>query len=209
MQLRIRKLIAWILFLGATAVLCAALAAWQYPSKAMEAYNFIRPKLIVGGGKQCLQNLESRGVEFQPLNEFGQGRCLVKTPVSISKFTETELSSPVVMNCRFATKVDDWLMDIGAEKVEHFGTYNCRNIAGSGILSEHSFGTAIDISAIDGASILKNWDDQTSGGQSLRDAARKACKYFVNVLTPESNAAHADHLHLDTGIGFCADKLRL
>ena len=169
--------------------------------KVVDGYNEIRPRLVRGGGESCLRELKERGVEFRELKEFGKGQCTVKTPVSVSRFSSTELSSPVVMNCRFATKVGDWLDQIGAKKVEHFGAYNCRTIAGSGVLSEHSFGNAIDISSIDGASILKDWEDKSAKGQALKFAAEQACRYFINILTPESNAAHADHLHLDRGVG--------
>lgn len=201
--MKVLKRIAVLLFLLVTTTgLFAAWAVWKYPEKVVEGYNEIRPRLIRGGGEACLLDLKERGVEFRVLKEFGEGQCAVKTPVSVSRFSSTELSSPVVMNCRFATKVDDWLGQIGATKVEHFGTYNCRTIAGSGVLSEHSFGNAIDISSIDGASILKNWEDKDAKGTVLKSAAEQACRYFVNVLTPESNAAHADHLHLDAGLGF-------
>ena len=59
-------------------------------------------------------------------------------------------------------------------------------------MSQHSYGNAIDISSIDGVSIKDSW----------QEAAKVACKHFTNVLTPASNAAHHDHLHLDNGMGF-------
>ena len=59
-------------------------------------------------------------------------------------------------------------------------------------MSQHSYGNAIDIAAIDGIPISTNW----------RASAKKACWYFNNVLTPETDRAHHDHLHLDNGLGF-------
>ena len=77
--------------------------------------------------------------------------------------------------------------------------YNC------GLMSEHSFGVAIDISEIDGAVVSKHWKENGSKGEKLRDAASAACKYFSNVLTPETNRLHHNNLHLDSGIGFQCD----
>ena len=56
---------------------------------------------------------------------------------------------------------------------------------------QHSYGNAIDISVIDGVSISANWEGP----------AEKACRHFTNILTPATNAAHQDHLHLDKGMG--------
>ena len=72
-------------------------------------------------------------------------------------------------------------------------------------MSEHSFGTAIDISEIDGASVLHDWDDKASKGNILRKAALAACSYFSAVLTPESNRLHKNHFHLDNGLAFRCD----
>ena len=38
------------------------------------------------------------------------------------------------------------------------GTYNCRTIANSKIMSEHSYGTAIDIFQIDDANVKNDWN---------------------------------------------------
>ena len=72
-------------------------------------------------------------------------------------------------------------------------------------MSEHSFGTAIDVSAIDGAVVSKHWKDKGSKGQKLREDLSVACKHFSNVLTPETNRLHHNHFHLDTGVGFRCD----
>jgi len=71
--------------------------------------------------------------------------------------------------------------------------------------SEHSFGMAIDVSAIDGAVVSKHWKDKGIKGDTLRKAASVACKHFSNVLTPETNRLHHNHFHLDSGVGFQCD----
>jgi hypothetical protein len=72
-------------------------------------------------------------------------------------------------------------------------------------MSEHSFGVAIDVSAIDGAVVSKHWKDKGIKGDTLREAANVACKHFSNVLTPETNRLHHNHFHLDSGFGFQCD----
>ena len=99
----------------------------------------------------------------------------------------------------------NWLEEIEAKHITHMGTLNCRERRGSGLMSEHSFGVAIDISAIDGAVVSKHWKDKGIKGDTLRKAASVACKHFSNVLTPETNRLHHNHFHLDSGVGFQCD----
>ena len=41
----------------------------------------------------------------------------------------------------------------------------------------------------------------TEKGEILKKAYRVACKYFNNILTPDSDKAHYDHFHFDNGFG--------
>ena len=95
--------------------------------------------------------------------------------------------------------IADWFEEIEAEDVQHMGSYNCRKIANTDIWSQHSFGTALDIASINGASLKKDWFTDSTKSEYLREAAFVACDYFANVLTPDYNAAHHDHFHLDHG----------
>jgi len=171
------------------------------PGKIIEIYNQTRPKIISGGGDACIAELSQTSINYTVLDDIREGQCLVKDPVRITKFSNTTLSAPLVLNCKTALKTDDWLNDIEAKHIDHFGTYNCRSMRGSNVASEHSFGTAIDIAAIDGASVQRDWDKETTKGALIRSAADVACAYFSNVITPEHNALHYDHLHLDMGYG--------
>lgn len=93
-------------------------------------------------------------------------------------------------------------------RLEHLGTANCRRIGGgeTGNWSEHATGNAIDIAAFvlaDGRriSVLGDWDRKGPGTEPKADFLRlvrdRACASFSTVLSPDYNAAHADHLHLD------------
>lgn len=99
--------------------------------------------------------------------------------------------------------------------VEHFGTNNCRRIGGGdrGAWSEHAIGNAIDIAAFklaDGRRIVvrSNWNAPSRPAAFLHAIRNAACAEFATVLSPDYNAAHADHLHLDQasrgGVGWSA-----
>jgi hypothetical protein len=87
--------------------------------------------------------------------------------------------------------------------IRHAGTYACRNINREkfGRLSEHAFANAIDISAFtlaDGTAIsIRDWKDQGAKGRFLRAVRNGACRIFGTVLSPEHDAAHSTHFHID------------
>jgi hypothetical protein len=91
-------------------------------------------------------------------------------------------------------------------RVEHYGTYACRNVYGraEGRRSEHAFANALDVAAFrtDGGrriSVLRDFRREDAKGRFLRRVRSAACGPFRTVLSPDYNAAHADHLHLDYG----------
>ena len=174
-------------------------------SLVISTYNKYRVVFLDGGGENCLKELEQTEAVFKPLGNQGTETCPVKNAVRISRFKDTTLSSSVILSCPTAVDTANWLEEIEARHVTHMGTLNCRERRGSGLMSEHSFGTAIDVSAIDGAVVSKHWKDKGSKGDTLREAASVACKYFSNVLTPETNRLHHNHFHLDSGVGFKCD----
>ena len=171
-------------------------------SFVISTYNKYRVVFLDGGGENCLKELEQTEAVFKPLGNQGTDTCPVKNAVRISKFRDTTLSSSVILSCPTAVDTANWLEEIEAKHITHMGTLNCRERRGSGLMSEHSFGVAIDVSAIDGAVVSKHWNDKGSKGEKLREAASAACKYFSNVLTPETNRLHHDHFHLDSGVSF-------
>lgn len=86
--------------------------------------------------------------------------------------------------------------------IEQFGTYNCRDIAGSAVLSEHAHARAIDIAGFVLASgkritVARDWQGGDAESLFLRDVRDGACRLFSTTLSPDYNAAHHDHLHLD------------
>jgi hypothetical protein len=86
-------------------------------------------------------------------------------------------------------------------------TYDCRrrNNLPTGKLSEHSVGSAIDISAFtfDDGTVISVGGGYRAGSveNAFIGAVRgSACLYFTTVLGPGSDSHHSDHLHLDLSV---------
>jgi len=195
------KLLKIFSFVVLSMLAVAVLLAFFRPDSLIRNYNQFRPQLVTGGGADCFDNLTQKNVKFSRLGNMSQNICLVKDAVRIEAFPHTKLSGPVILNCRTALATQNWFEKIKAKSVTHLGTYNCRTMRGSGVMSEHSFGTAIDIASINGSSVKLHWDEKSDRGAYIRKAARLACDYFSNSITPNHNALHHDHLHLDMGYG--------
>jgi hypothetical protein len=86
--------------------------------------------------------------------------------------------------------------------IEHFGSYNCRHIAGQRAWSEHAIANAVDIAGFrlaDGKwiTVARDWKGSGPEATFLRRVRNGACRLFATTLSPDYNAAHHDHLHLD------------
>jgi hypothetical protein len=129
-------------------------------------------------------------------------------------------SSPPLLTCGMALALASFERIVQDEakrhlrspvaRVEHLGTYSCREIAAyPGWVSEHSYANAIDLARF----VLKNGTvvdvlhdfDLREGpakrpaGAFLRAVSRRANDedVFSHVLTPFFNAGHKNHFHLD------------
>ncbi len=88
--------------------------------------------------------------------------------------------------------------------IEHIGSYNCRRLYGrdSGDWSEHATADAFDIAGFvlaDGTriTVVRDWDGDPNKAAFLRAVRDGACDLFSTVLSPDYNAAHRDHFHID------------
>lgn len=173
----------------------------------------------------CFADLSRDGLRFSPLpdRDFGGG-CQVIGAVQL-----IDIGVPVTnlkaMRCGLARAFSGWVRGavapaarqmLGSDlvRVESMGTYACRAVVGSaaaaGRLSGHAIANAVDVSGFvlqDGRRITI-----TTGWQSpdpevrdfLRTIRASACRRFGTVLSPDYNAAHYNHLHLeDDRANFC------
>jgi hypothetical protein len=118
-----------------------------------------------------------------------------------------------ILDCKAATAVGLWLRDMAlplteatlGSPVAAMGTgpgFECRNRnrAKTGKLSAHANGLAIDMAMIrlvDNRTLVVEQPNGEAQKQLLDALRRSACGWFTTVLGPGSDAAHADHLHLD------------
>ena len=91
-------------------------------------------------------------------------------------------------------------------RVEHFGTYSCRNLyhREGGRRSEHATANAIDVAGFHLAngtqvSVQSDWNGPAHKAAFLRAIRDGACRFFDVVLSPDYNEAHRDHFHFDMG----------
>ncbi len=168
------------------------------------------------GGAQCLNTLIERGIRFTPVADFHNGHgCGITDAVSVAR-SSAALSRPARMSCPLAMTLHDFEIKVvqplafelfgqPVVRLHHYGTYVCRSMRrNAGRLSEHAHGRAIDISAFELADgtllrIDRHWRTGDRRSLFLRRAAAGACSLFSVVLTPNSDADHQDHFHLDIG----------
>ena len=92
-------------------------------------------------------------------------------------------------------------------RVDHFGSYACRRLYGrsEGPFSEHATANAVDIAGFRLAggkriSVRRDWPGGGAEAAFLREVRSGACPLFATILSPDYNAAHADHLHFDQAV---------
>lgn len=167
--------------------------------------------------KACLAELTSLGAKFQPSDPIDDGNgCGIEHPVEVAEILPgTELGG-ATMRCKTAVTMARWLKDtvqpamniaMPGRKIvgiQPGSTYACRlrNGASTGKISEHARGNAIDVAAfkLDNGETMEmkpREEDSTLEGAFQRTATAGACLHFTTVLSPGSDAAHQNHLHLD------------
>ena len=182
------------------------------------------------GGK-CLSELGQARANFSPLPDryYGAGCSTVGT-VQLAGLQGDNAVFAVrglgPVTCPLAETLAGWArfgVDRAARqilgsplvRIETMGSYACRNVSGnassSGRRSAHATANAVDVAGfdlVDGRRILvtANWNDPDPAvRQFLRTVRGSACKRFTTVLSPDYNAAHHDHLHVEVGSSrFCS-----
>jgi hypothetical protein len=171
-----------------------------------------------GEGEKCRNLLRRAGIRFVALPPRRGGQCGYDDSVRFSRGGALTLSyrpAELGTSCPVAAALALWewhvvqpaaLRRFGTKvaAVEHYGSYSCRRIYGrsEGAWSEHSSANAVDIAAFrlaDGrrVSVVGDWKGNGPKASFLRDVRDGACRLFATTLSPDYNAAHRDHLHLD------------
>ncbi|MET0370450.1 MAG: extensin family protein [Sphingobium sp.] len=166
---------------------------------------------------RCSALLDRAGVAYAALEPGGAGRCAYVDAVRLKPTAGAIALAPasVAPSCPVAAALKLWewqvvqpaaqrLLGSSVRRIDHFGAYSCRRLYGrsSGDFSEHATADAIDVAAFvlaDGRriSVVGDWTGQGKDAAFLHAVRDGACDLFSTVLSPDYNAAHRDHLHLD------------
>lgn len=181
---------------------------------------FTRARLVglTDDAPRCLALLDAAGVRHTPLPSRQEGRCGygdgVRLEAGGARGITLRPGGPV-LSCPVAAALTLWewqvvqpaaLRHFGRTVTgfDHLGSYACRRIYGQqdGSWSEHSTADAIDIAGFrlkggETVAVRRDWQDQGPKGAFLREIRQGGCRVFSTVLSPDYNAAHVDHLHLD------------
>lgn len=181
---------------------------------------FTGRKLTALGDKfqACRALLEQAGVRYTALPSVEKGQCGYTDGVRLRSEGALRLSfrpPGLGVSCPVAAALAVWEWNVlqpaarrhlgsRVSGLIHFGSYSCRRMYGrsTGDFSEHATADAIDVAGFRLANgrevrVVADWEGDDAEAAFLREVRDGACDLFATVLSPEYNAAHRDHLHLD------------
>ena len=183
----------------------------------LHAFTRLKLSRLKEDAAQCRAVLDSSDMSVAPLPvRDGPGACGYTDGVRVAR-TSAELGESLTLSCPTAVALALWerhvlqpaaLQHLGSPvtRLDHFGTYACRNIYGrkNAPLSRHSTAEAIDVAGFVTAdrqrvTVLRDWGRETPQGRFIQAVHAGACRVFDGVLGPGYNAAHRDHFHFDRG----------
>jgi len=164
---------------------------------------------------RCRALLDKAGVRYDVLPKVHVNACGYADGVRFAEggSRRATYAPEVGMACPVAAGLSVWewnivqpaarrLLGSSVVAIEHYGSYNCRHIAGEKAWSEHATADAIDIAGFRLANgkrvtIAGDWKGNGPAATFLHETRNGACKLFATTLSPDYNAAHWNHLHLD------------
>lgn len=164
---------------------------------------------------QCLAALDRLGIRYRPEIQPAStpAACRVDNPVRVTAAT-IAWNQPAMASCEFVLVFDRFENEAlrplarryfgqDVKMIEHYGAFDCRT-TDTGRPSEHAKGLAMDVAGFelaDGRRVMvrDDWNRRDAAGRFLHAVARAACRYFHEVLDPDSDRDHFNHIHLDLG----------
>jgi hypothetical protein len=150
-------------------------------------------------------------------------KCNIIDQVELRSLGQSSVK-PFNTRCQLALRIAMWehhgiqiaaLKHVGqpVREIKHYSSYSCREMRttneSAGRMSAHATAEAIDVSGFileDGREIklTSGWEGTLEERVFLREVRNSACKWFQLTLSPDYNALHADHFHLQhKGWGAC------
>jgi len=223
---RLRFLLAFIIVCLVTAYGLSRLGYFEWPRQydplALPDFdaapNLLTPfklKLVDSSAENCRAAFARAGkvVAIEPAR-IETAQCMKEDTVKLASLSTAKLQMEET-RCAIAARLFMWEYNVvqpGARKyfnepvteILHFGSYSCRNIRGSSATSEHATANAFDIAGFRFRSgklitLKQDWQVGQPPAEFLREIRDGACDYFNLVLSPDYNADHHDHLHVDMG----------
>ena len=173
----------------------------------------------------CIERLAKAGARAEPAPAIENGACGARHPLRLIGLPDAlEVSPPAIVTCAVAEALTKWAEGVAAEAERYLSgppakiligtSYECRgqNRQAGAKLSEHAFANGVDVMgfAFRTRPTIAIAPRSGDAPEALFQAAvrQRACAYFSTVLGPGSDAAHANHLHLDMrarrpGSGIC------
>ena len=193
--------------------------------QAIDNGTLARVQRATGSLGQCEAELASARVVFSPTpDRVNSATCGLTDAGVLGADMGTVarmIPGDVTMTCALATAVSVWrrqsvepaareLLGSDVVAIEHMGVYACRGVRNdtgeTARPSAHSRAAALDFSGVrlrDGRHITVRGDWNAGGAEAafLRRIRDDACRVFGTTLSPDYNAAHHDHLHLEAERG--------
>ena len=163
----------------------------------------------------CQARLAELDVSFTLLEPIaGRGGCGLPAPLDLSAIGNIRLQGPTTLNCATAEALATWVRDHAVPAARRHldaepnaiaigSSYVCRtrNSRPGARLSEHATGNGVDVMSFgfperDSVAVAA-FDAELPEYRFLAEIRAAACDLFTTVLGPGSDAAHANHFHLD------------
>ncbi|UAK23599.1 extensin family protein [Sphingomonas nostoxanthinifaciens] len=189
------------------------------PGEAIGPLTGTRILALRGDRAACTAALNRAGVAYRALAERVAGdSCGFDDGVTwAAGGARTARYAPAAppLACPLATALAMWEWDVvqpaaarllgtTVSGVDHYGSYACRRIYGraAGSWSEHARAEAIDVAGFrlaDGRriTVARDWRGDDAAAAFLHAVRDGGCRLFATTLSPDYNAAHRNHLHLD------------
>ena len=220
---------SWPALLCATVALAGCSALPEHTGERRQSVAVSSPALSLPAPRpeagQCLARLGQMGAQYTALPDRYLDRgCSELGTVQLASLRSDGATLGVTnlgpVTCEVSQVFSAWarygvdraarqILGSPLRSIETFGSYSCRNVAGTDRRSGHATGAAIDVSGFvlaDGRRIMLDggWTGDKPSQDFLRALHKSGCRRFGTVLGPDYNAAHYNHFHFDmSGDGYC------
>lgn len=171
-------------------------------------------------GRKCLRELVRLGIPFTraPKTRGVDTPVIITGPIRGLKLAPMWGKRPALMDCIFALafyRMAPVVLQSGVNEFLYSSVYSYRKVAGTNVLSRHSYGLAIDVFAVRGpgkarANVKKDWVKAMGRpGHCIGPVrSRKArllrglvcnlekSRILSLIMTPDTDYAHRDHFHM-------------